>query len=285
MSKTNQALEIAFNYNVQKSNSLAMSSIFDFSEVEMDVANYLTVLVKPPVEDYENKEKRYDLVYDIDFSTLCHLTGTMRNGKTYKSYAKALNSLREKSVMVRLEDGRITPLFWIKDWIYDKNTGVAKVEISEKMIPLIIDLKTKYLTYKPEFSFLMRGKYSKRLYEELKAFCNGYKGKSKEIIYQTNLDGLKQRLSLENKSTYDNFAHFSEKVLNRAIEEINERTDIIVRYEGIKEGRRVVDIRFIIIYKSKEELAKVEEENKRLIERTEVKYDSLIPKIELEDFK
>lgn len=258
-------MDYAFKYNVQKSNTLVLSSIFDFSEIEMDMANFLTVLVKPPEEDYETKELKYELTYEVDFSTLCHLTGTMRNGKTYKDYANAIERLRRKSVAIKLENGNYAPFFFISDWEYDNRRGVAIVKISEKMIPYIMDLKTKYLTYKSLYTFLMKGKYPKRLYEEFKAVLNASKRKS--VIYQPRFQAMKERLNITS-SSYSSYSSFEQKILRRAVEEINRRSDITVTYTPIREKNKVTEIKFIIVAKNVKELKIVDEENKKMIERT-----------------
>ena len=56
-------------------------------------------------------------------------------------------------------------------------------------------------------------------------------------------------LGMEEKTieTYQkNITMFKQKVIDKAIEEINERTDIKVKYEFRKEKKRVIEIKFFI---------------------------------------
>jgi plasmid replication initiation protein len=48
---------------------------------------------------------------------------------------------------------------------------------------------------------------------------------------------------------YKLFANIKQRIVDRAVVEINEQTDIIVGYELIKTGRKVTAIRFNYIYK------------------------------------
>lgn len=54
---------------------------------------------------------------------------------------------------------------------------------------------------------------------------------------------FKKILKIE-KKTYDRFDCITSKILKPAIEEINEKTDIQVKYETIKEGRKVCALKF-----------------------------------------
>ncbi len=262
-------------FNVKKSNALAMSSIFDYSSVEMDMANYITTLIMPIIEQTEEDDFNYSLNNEVivDFNELCHMTGTMRNGKTYKDYLKALDSLRHKEIIIRI-NGLITSLHWISEWWYDDKKGRAIVHISENMIPLLFNLKANYLSYKPEYTMLMGSKYSKRIYEELKAYYNLCRSRNieGEIEYKVEVKKLKKNLSIDGLSSYNNFNNFETKILIKAIAEINERTDIEVKYTYEKTGRSVSMIIFTIKLKDTNKIKKVEEENRTIVERTKIEY-------------
>ena len=61
---------------------------------------------------------------------------------------------------------------------------------------------------------------------------------------------LKKILMVEDIKSYDRFPDFRRKVLEIAIEEINEHTDIDLTMETITKGRKVVQVRFCISSKS-----------------------------------
>ena len=56
-----------------------------------------------------------------------------------------------------------------------------------------------------------------------------------------------QRLDIKNNETYLNFKYFKRDVIDKAVAEVNEKTDIKFTYISVKKGRRVTGIRFQII--------------------------------------
>ena len=88
----------------------------------------------------------------------------------------------------------------------------------------------------------MKSSYSIRLYEILKSY--GYR---KRIVF--NLQELKQKLYVENVKSYVNFKDFRKYVLEIALGEINELSDIEVTYVAEKADKRVDKIIFVIATK------------------------------------
>ena len=104
------------------------------------------------------------------------------------------------------------------------------------MKPYLLQLKERYTQYELLYTLAMRSQYSIRIYELLKSYeCQ--RGKIFDI------DELKKILFAEK---YKLFGDFKRKVLNIAMREINELSDISVTYGVIKESRRFAKIEFII---------------------------------------
>jgi len=93
----------------------------------------------------------------------------------------------------------------------------------------------------------MKSQYSLRLYEILKS----YEYQHKRTF---DIDELKKMLSAEN---YNRFPDFKRYVLERAIREINDLSDLNITYEVIKKERRFAKIEFVMKIKKdvKERLA------------------------------
>lgn len=83
----------------------------------------------------------------------------------------------------------------------------------------------------------LTGKHSVPLYE----MALRYK---KVKIPEMPLDELRVLTGTDKKKSYDNFSNFEIKVLTPAINEINEKTDIILKYKTITKGKKVVAITF-----------------------------------------
>lgn len=113
---------------------------------------------------------------------------------------------------------------------------------NEEVVPHILDLKDKYILTDLTITSNFKSGFSWTLYDYLKgAYGNWYKNFSKKAIMK--LFGVEKK-----KSYLKNTALFKASVLDTAIKEINEYTELDVKYEEIKKGRSIVGFK---IYWSK----------------------------------
>lgn len=119
---------------------------------------------------------------------------------------------------------------------YDK--GEFSFEWSPKMLPHILDLKEKfYITTDLTIASKFKSSFSWTLYDYLKAhFGYWYKVLSKEELMK--LFGVQ-----DVKSYQTNTGMFKKRVLDVAIKEINEYTELVVSYKNEKEGRSISGFR------------------------------------------
>lgn len=258
---------------VQKSNLLAMEAKFDFSALEQDAANFITTLIEQPIEDYESREVQYKVRYEFNLADLCKATGTAKSGRAYSRFREAIRNLKKKDVLVPTPSGTFVSVSWLSYYEFNPHNGKIIICIDDKMIPYVCDLHNKFLLYQPEYTLLMNGKYSKRVYEKLKAYLNMVSAKSNpghnpEIIttYEISLTKLKSELLLDGVDSYNHFGVFRTKVLDLAKKEINDITDINIEYTPIKSSGKAVDsILFSITYKDKNSKVKTDQHNLSLV--------------------
>ncbi|MFT7612959.1 MAG: plasmid replication initiation protein [Parvicellaceae bacterium] len=98
--------------------------------------------------------------------------------------------------------------------------GWIRFSVNPDLIKLI-KLKEGYTNYEYQIVMKLRSTHSQRIYENV----SRWKDKGKWYISIKQLRGI---LSLEDK--YSRFAAFEERVLKRAEEEINEKTELTVSY-------------------------------------------------------
>jgi plasmid replication initiation protein len=115
------------------------------------------------------------------------------------------------------------------------NNGTIKIKINEYMRPFLVQLKDHFTKYELFYTLAMRNKYSLRMYELLKS----YENLQKRVF---DFHELSKLLFAESYEFYD----FKRRVLEPAIKEINEYSDITVIHEYIKKERGFYDIEFII---------------------------------------
>ena len=129
--------------------------------------------------------------------------------------------------------------------------GTFRFEWDEDMVPHILDLKDKYIRTDLKIATKFSSGFSWTFYDYLKAhYGYWYKTLSK--------DALMKLFGVENKASYQkNTGLFKKKVLDIAMEEVNEYTEINVKYEEVKNGRTIVGFKLIwstgnVIHKASE---------------------------------
>ena len=76
-------------------------------------------------------------------------------------------------------------------------------------------------------------------------------------------------------SHYDKFADFRRYVIETALREINEYSDIVAKYEPIKEGRSYKYINFYIKKKNEKQLLRVQQHNHWTLDDMQISFDDL----------
>lgn len=220
-------------YSVIKSNTLIQKTRFELSLQEQKMILRLIQMIKP--DDTELK------LYEFKIKDFCEFCGIDNaNGKNYINIKNTLKKLADKSYWVTIDDaGAETLLRWIERPYINKNSGMIKVKLDEMMKPFLLQLKEYFTQYSLYYTIAMKSKYSIRVYELLKSYQNlGY--------YECNISDLKKQLMAEK---YIRWVDFKRKVLEPAVSEINELTDIKVTYELFKNGRAIERIKFYIVFK------------------------------------
>ena len=108
---------------------------------------------------------------------------------------------------------------------------------------LILNIRENYTKIKLQSAYKLRRYYSAKLYMMLRRFIDtGYR--------IDNLEDLKEKLGCRDK--YNRFIDFERRVLQPSVNEINNKTDILVSYNKITEGKRITGIEFKIEPKDKQ---------------------------------
>lgn len=101
-----------------------------------------------------------------------------------------------------------------------------------------------YLRYRLRCVMPLQSRYAYVLFlflERQRALSKRYK---RPIIVE--VDELKQILSCDRETNYREFYRFRQKVLDRALKELHEKTEFRCTYETVKTGRKVTAINFIL---------------------------------------
>ena len=154
--------------------------------------------------------------------------------------------------------------------------GLFRFKWSDDMVPHILELKEKYVVTDLMVTAKFKSGFSWTLYDYLRAHY-GYWHK---VISKEELMKL---FGVEDRKTYQkNTGKFKSTVLDVAIDEINKYTELEVRYEEEKQGRKIVG--FDLIWSSGE---KVKRASKKQVEElkaiTKVIFDDMFEFMNLND--
>jgi len=148
----------------------------------------------------------------------------------YGALKKATDKLYERSILL---DGEGSKRRWVYEVRYNKHQGDITLFFSPTIIPYLSELKGNFTKYKLEHVSKFKSVHSIRIYELL---CEWSFIGEREM----EIDELKQILGLEDK--YERASNFISRVVDVAVKEINEHSNMKVKYGLRKTGKRLTHI-------------------------------------------
>lgn len=215
---------------VTKSNELVRKARVSLSLQEQKVILYLISKIKP--EDTEFHQ------YQFSLREICDVFGISYSGTNYNDLKSAILDLNKKSFWMRLPSGVDALMMWFSRVRIDKKSGLVAIQFGEDMRPYLLELKSHFTAYKLENALSLNSRYALQLYELLLSYSS-----IGEI--EISLDDLKEYLGVSDK--YPTFKNFRARVLAPSIEQINDKTNIRLKYDTRKQGRYIKTIIFYII--------------------------------------
>lgn len=133
---------------------------------------------------------------------------------------------------------------WVDKIGYEKGSGYVYVRFSSEVIPLITRLEEQFTSYEIEQVAKLTSGYAIRLYELLIQ----WRSTGKTPVFE--LEDFRLQLGV-GKDKHKQMSNFKAYVMDTAIEQINKYTDITVKYQQQKKGRKIVGFKFLFKVKSK----------------------------------
>lgn len=125
---------------------------------------------------------------------------------------------------------------WVDKIGYIDDLGCVELVFASDVIPLITRLEARYTEYELKQVVGLQSEYAIRLYELIIQWRSV--GKTNPI----SLMELREKLGLVDE--YKRIEAFKRRVLDLAVKQINEHTDITVEYEQHKQGRVITGFTF-----------------------------------------
>ena len=231
---------------VRKANQLIQKNRFDMTVREQRLLLYCISRIKPTDKGGELYKIKIQDVYRAS-----GIDGT--DGRAYEAMKEAVKRLDSFNFELKDEHGAVEIVHWIRDTKIDKGRGVVAFRFDPRVTPYLFNVRKYFTQYELGNALRMKSVYSVRLYEIVKSYENiREKGFTlDELRYLLGADiktvKIERGVYVTRRSTsYDKYSIFKQKVIDPAVNEINECTDLEVSYAEVKEGRKVIGLRFVI---------------------------------------
>ena len=167
---------------------------------------------------------------------------------SYKALKEAVNNLFNRQFSYTAEYKRtgkvgIVRSRWVSRIFYVDDLALLEITFAPDVVPLITRLEEHFTKYEAKQVAHLTSKYATRLYELLIA----WREVGKTPIFE--LQQLRKNLGVEDDE-YQRMHHFKSRVLETAITQINEHTDIKATYDQHKQGRTITGFSFKFKQKS-----------------------------------
>jgi plasmid replication initiation protein len=180
----------------------------------------------------------------------------------YRQLKVAIKALASRKLMVEVIDPitslpAILETDWVTNALYVEGAGLVRINLGKMIIPYIWRLEHRFTSYQIKSVKQLSGGYTVRLYELLLQYL---------IIGNRafQIDELREILDAQGKA-YDRISNFKARVLDYAVEQINQLTDLLICYETVKTGRSVSG--FIFTIKSKKKKASLQKNVPKLADK------------------
>ena len=158
----------------------------------------------------------------------------LSSNNSYRCLQDAVKKLYDRSVIIKLNENKTLETRWISSALYEKNEGIITIRFAHDMIPYLSEITKNFTKYRLNNILLFKSSYSIRIYELLMCWQG--------CTHIAEIDWLKEKFELSGK--YSRLLNFKIRVINPAIEDINNFSDLTVSYTDIKQGRHITAFKF-----------------------------------------
>ena len=144
---------------------------------------------------------------------------------------------------------------WFSGFVYDRTTGEFEFKITPEIQPYLLSLEGNFTPYRLGDVYQFKAASTWKMYELLKRWLTSGK-------WQVSLDELRLLLGVAGK--YPKWSELQRRIIDSSLQEINETSDIRVKYLQIKRGRKVTGLEFQISEKPDQFTVELETEQQEL---------------------
>lgn len=202
----------------------------EYSEIQLDLFFFILSKLRRTQES---------LVYQLDIKELSKLTGNQYNAP---KLLEATEGMISRVFTAKTERGP-GQFAMIQGAVYLTGTRIIEIELTRLVLPHLFDLKDNFTSYGLAAAVRLTSKFAKRIYP----LCSQWKDLGETKKY--DIEEFKKMLNLIDDKGNEKlkvFADFRRTVLDVAVKQINEHTELHVSYKLEKEGRSFKNILFTV---------------------------------------
>lgn len=229
-----EEIQVKRNHTIAISKEMVYKMSYKLTSQQFRLSRYMVSQIKPTDAP--------DTVYTLSIADYCEVCGIYDgSGKNYSDIRNAVLEIDKQTGTIN-KAGKWKRVRWFDILEGYEEGGTITYSFHREMIPLLFDLinsEEGYIQYISGCFYCLKQYAAQRLYEMLID-----KSKLRRKMLIVSLDELKTELRGENYTRYQDFRRY---IIDKAISEINEKTDIFVTYKPDK-PRGITSIQFFIEY-------------------------------------
>ena len=235
------AMDNVKEMNLEKNNLVVMSNdlIKSKSNLSLNEIKILRVAIMQVIKEDTDLQ-----TYKVNITDLADLLEIDRHN-IYKEMDTITTSLLKE--IVYIGDGnpkhKWKKFQWCSSCQYE--AGVLEIKLHSDLKPYLLNLSELYTQYMLEDILYLKSVYSIRLYELIREEMRYQKVfADREANIYLSIDTIRKATDTENK--YEKYGMFKERVIEAAVQEINDKLQYYISYEQVKESRKVIGFNFNI---------------------------------------
>lgn len=216
------------NLEIRQHNILT-NARYDFTELQQDLTFFLISKLNP-----ENKDS-----YSLNIMELSKLTGKKYNA----AYLHKTTADMGSRMLEVLTENSYEQIWMFQRVKYHLGQGIIEFDLTKHIIPYLFDLKNHFTSYELAAALRLTSKYAKRIYP----LCSQWKDLGETKKY--DLQDFKRMLGLLDANGNEKMKQINELrkyVLDVAVKQINEHTELHISYRLEKVGRSFKNIVFTV---------------------------------------
>jgi len=212
---------------IVKSNSL-VEARYRLSLQESHVVFWLLTQIKPDDEDFK--------LHSMKIADFAKMIGVQANSQ-YKELRKVTMRLIQRGLSIYDQESQEwLQVSWLSAARYKTKQGAVSLEFSPQLKPYLLQLKKQFTKINIVDTFKFKSAHAIRIFELLLQ----YESIGKRT---TTIEELRTWCGIE-QDEYADYFDLKRKVINRAKDEINAKTEYHVTYVELKESRKVSSIQW-----------------------------------------